>query len=162
MGCFAHLEFQVDKSVLILISEELEALLREKDRALQTLQVQQSVPGPHPAGVSSKQQSPVEQDFANPDLLQQPIVAANAHVYGQYTGPPGSSDSSTQFTAFSGSTLEAVAPVADLLNDPKEGLPLTSSPLSAPIDLTPSSMDHYMELRSWPPNLPTPDVTRHL
>lgn len=149
-----------------LVTDELEAQLREKDRALQTLQIQQSVPGHHASG-ADKQASSSAPDFdvskfvaANPDLVSQPILETD--VYGQYAGPPGSSGAATDFSAYSGPTLDSVNPVTELLSDPTGPHAISSSPITSTNGMSPGSMDSYMELRSWPPNLPTPDITRHL
>ncbi|KAI0691177.1 hypothetical protein BC835DRAFT_1432535, partial [Cytidiella melzeri] len=110
---------------------ELEAQLREKEKAIHTLSIQNSRVSPTVVGSDVTNSSPpIGQyapvpKFATPDsdLLPQP-VPQEGPLYGQYTGPTGSSGSSSRYASFS----------------------------SAPLD----------EIRSWPPNLPSPDVTRHL
>lgn len=151
------------------VIDELEAQLREKDRALQNIQLQQvSVNG---IG-DPEQASSGPADFtglpkfvqSDVDLVNQPLIG-DASVFTQYPGPPGSSGSSVDYATYpSTGAIDGVAPVADIFNERsvQTNHAVPSSPILNSTGLSPVSIDSYMELRSWPPNLPTPDVTRHL
>lgn len=141
---------------------ELEALLREKDREVRILQSKQ-------ASVTTTQISPLSDgkqvddlsgDFGTlpkftGSLESSPTVIEN-ELYGNFAGQsPGAGD---DFTSY-------VPP------DSSNGVPLMNGnstlpngqSIPSPVGISTSPFDSYdVGLRSWPPNLPSPEVTRHL
>lgn len=103
---------------------------------------------------------------SDPELLSQAPVPGDATLYGQYPSRSGSSNETGGYGPFSAGGLDGVSVVSDGVNEraSRPSHPPNSSDLLGHSGLQSSAtyVDGYMELRSWPPNLPTPDVTRHL
>ena len=85
-------------------------------------------------------------------------------IYGQYPGSVGPSGSSGRYASFSSAgALDGGQPITeDRSTRPAHSSPSTELHNPNILPTSSSYVDNYMEIRSWPPNLPSPAITRHL
>lgn len=157
--------------------DELETLLREKDRAIEHLQTS-SITHISPIvtpGSDTKQLYPA--DFSSGSSKYNrtsegtpPSVNGENGLYPQFAGhssSPGSSVNSAEFPQFTpNSTLDGLTGVSGLLNGTsllRVCLPNSTMCLIFELAALFHTVDNFgLEIRSWPPNLPSPEITRHL
>jgi hypothetical protein len=162
--------------VLTASPDDLEALLLEKDQAIQSLRVQ-AAQTPSPAStmntllhgtpeVKPPDVSAVPSFAAIPKYIQgeispSPPMNSEATLYGSYPGPSrGSSTGEYSQIPHNGSLSGG----SHIMNGANGGMHASASPAvitqggASPLDID----DGDLEIRSWPPHLPPPDTTRRL
>lgn len=160
-------------------ADELEALVREKDRALQSLSPQigpsatpiPAINNPVLNGRPDNQSQIYNRVHANAgkDMAQPATGTLDSSIYGQYAGPSPASSNADYPQLASTSALDSGNGVSNLINGsnsvgPSSMAHQTSSPpiVSNSGPSPPLMDDFHVNVRSWPPNLPSPELTRHL
>ncbi len=145
--------------------------MHEKDKTISVLSQQNSRVSPTVVGSDGTNSSPPIGQYAPvpkfPHHSDVQSMGQEAAMFGQYPGSIGASGSTSRYASFSSAgALDGVQPIPEGMNS-RSTRPAHSSPTSDVHNpnLLPAPGpygDNYMEIRSWPPNLPSPAVTRHL
>lgn len=151
---------------------ELELMLREKDQALHAMQVQAG----HTPSPASSLHTLLSSDGKPSDVgIGQPFHAipkymtgntspTNGEAYGSFAGPSSGPSTLEYGHLRHGSTMNGANGGPSLMHGNVATSHSSASPsiLTQPAASPPSIDDFNVDIRTWPPNLPSPEITRHL